>query len=152
MYVYIYKKKVYEYKYSSINLVWFIFLLNCTYLWGARWPHGQSARRAIAEAKQTNGLTKGLCEPQRPVIGWVTKVRPIWSPLQNTFAPGTTTAIGSSYRHFRWAILRAMPATLVRLRISPFLIDHVGIRHSSLHCPLYLFICINRVFLNTREN
>jgi hypothetical protein len=31
----------------------------------ARWPRGQSARRAIAESKQRS---------QRPVIGWVTKI------------------------------------------------------------------------------
>jgi hypothetical protein len=32
---------------------------------GARWPRGQCARRAIAEAKQRS---------QRSVIGWVTKI------------------------------------------------------------------------------
>jgi hypothetical protein len=33
--------------------------------WGAQWPRGQSARRAIAEAKKRS---------QKPVIRWVTKI------------------------------------------------------------------------------
>jgi hypothetical protein len=42
-----------------------IFVVKFVFVGGARWPRGQSAQRAIAEAKQRS---------QRPVIGCVTKI------------------------------------------------------------------------------